>query len=107
GDAPLRRPLEVESFREAPRVERVVVDRDLLVEDLLAQASCRVASLFYEGEAAEGLVREELEQFPQRVRLQHGPVRSGLELLGATRALGLGNRLLRRGRGIDRAGGPA
>ena len=97
----LRRPLEVERLREPARVERIVRDRDLVVEHLLSEPAREVAALFEQAEGAERVVGEVLQQLGQRVGLEHDAVDTGLDLLGAFRSLCLRRRLPRDGRRVD------
>ena len=70
----LRHPLEVERLRQPGRVERVVGDRDPLVEDLVAELPREEAPLLDQTERAEGVVGEVLQELADRIGLEHGPV---------------------------------
>src|SRR5207302_7906583 len=89
---PLRGSLEIERFRQAVRVEGIVGDRDLLVDDALADPAAQVAALLEQAERTERIVREVVEQIREGVRLEDSAVDARLELL---RTLGAGC-LLRR-----------
>src|SRR5207249_8359783 len=95
GHALLGSALEVEGLRQAAGVERVVADRHLLVEDLLAETAGEVAALLEQAEPAERIPREILQQLAQGVRLEHRAVHARLESLRARRPA----RLLGRFRG--------
>src|SRR6185312_4914551 len=83
----LRRPFEVECLRQSPWVERIVGDRDLLVEDLLAEAPREVAALLEQPECTERVVREVVEEVCERVRLEHGAIHARLDLSSTSGAL--------------------
>ena len=85
-DPLLRRPLEVEALRHVGLVERVVGDRDLLVEDPLSDPAAEVAPLLEKALGAERVVREPAKQLCDGVRLEDGGVVAGLDLLGSARA---------------------
>ena len=55
-DGSFRRAFEVERLRQTVWIERVVRDRDLLVEDLLAESVREVAALFEQAECTERIV---------------------------------------------------
>ena len=67
----LGRTLEVEALGQPAGVEGVVGDRDLRVEDALAEASGQEASLLEQAEPVQRVPREVLEQLPERTRLEH------------------------------------
>ena len=73
--------LEVELLRQAARVERIVGDRDLLVEVALPELAAEVASLLEQRQAAECVEGEVLQQLADRVRAEHGAVRPGRQLV--------------------------
>ena len=97
----LRRALEVESLRHVGLVERVVGDRDLLVEDPLSDPAAEVAALFEEALGAERVVREPAQQLGDGVRLEHGGVMPRLDLDGAASPCALRGSLLGSRGGID------
>src|SRR5438876_2691109 len=78
----LRRPFEVEGLLEVALVERVVVERDLRIESLLADPSAEVAALLEKPLRAERVVREPADQLGDCVRAQDSAVAAGLELPG-------------------------
>ena len=88
-DPLLGRPFEVERLWQPARVERVVGEREALVEHLLADLPVGVAALLDQTESAEGVVGEVDEQLGERRRLEDCSVRPGLELRGAAGALRL------------------
>jgi hypothetical protein len=82
---------EVELLRQAARVERVVGDRDLLVEMALTELAAEVAPLLEERQAAEGVEGEVLQQLADRVRPEHCTVDARRQLFrvgGPARELG-------------------
>src|SRR5919197_4725090 len=85
-DTLLGRPLEIERLREAAWMERVVRDRDLWIEDRLADPSGEEASFLEQPERAEGVEGEVLQQVGEGVRLEDGAVVARLELGSARRA---------------------
>ena len=85
----------------SPRVERIVGDRDLGVEDGLAEPTREEAPFLEQAERTEGVVGEVLQQLGKRVRLEHCAVAARLELGGAARAAGFLGRLACDGRRID------
>ena len=92
-DALLRRALEVECLRQAARIERIVREREALVEDLLAHLAGREAPLLDQPPGSERVVGKVEEQLREGVRLEHRGIRARLELMRTAGALG----------GLDRA----
>ena len=80
---------EVERLRQAARIERIVPDAHLLVENALAEPPSQVAPLLEQAEASEGIPREVLQQVGQCVRLEHGAVHLRLDFAGALRSVAL------------------
>ena len=72
--ASLGDPFEIELLWQAARVQRVIRDRDFLVEAALAQLPCQVTALLEQRQAAERVVGEVLQQLADRIRAKHGPV---------------------------------
>ena len=103
----LRRALEVERPREVRRVERVVGDRDLRVEGLLADPPAEVAPLLEKALRAHRVVREPAHEIADGERLEHRPVRARLELAAAAGARRGRRRLARRLGRVDVGGPPA
>src|SRR5205807_9300829 len=99
---PLGDAFEVERLRQAARVERVVGDRDLRVEDAVADPAAEVAALLEQALGAERVVREVLEQLRERVGLEHGTVLPGLDLPRVERPARLLVRLAAAGARVDR-----
>src|SRR3954466_2607169 len=98
--------LEVEPLREPPRVESVVGDRDLLVEAAFADPAAEIAPVFEQGEAAEGVEREVLQQLAESDRAEHravGARRNLARIGGPARDL---DRFSRDRSGVDVADGP-
>src|SRR5262245_32565383 len=85
-DAFLRHAFEVEGLRQAPRIQCIVAQRHLLVEDAFADATGEVAALLEQAETVERVPGEVLEELGDRVRLEHRAVAPGLELHRAARA---------------------
>ena len=106
-DALLRRPLEVERLREVRAVERVVCDRDLRVEGLLADPAAEVAPLLEVALRAHRVVGEPADELGNREGLEDGGVRAGLELLRAACPRSGLRRLAGGLRRIDVADAPA
>src|SRR5919198_1837986 len=73
-DSLFRRALEVEGLRQSAPVERVVRDRDLLVEDLLTHLPGERASFLEQAERAERVMREVFQEIGEGVRPEHGAV---------------------------------
>ena len=102
----LRRALEVERLRQAAWIERVVSEREALVEDLLADPAGRVAPLLEQAERTERVVGEVEKELCEGVRLEHRRVGAGLELDCAARPLRLCDRGPRSRGGIELADAP-
>jgi hypothetical protein len=68
---PLGGSLEVERLGQPLRIEGVVDNGDLLVEDLLAKPVGEVAALVQHSKCTERVVRERLEQVGEGIRLEH------------------------------------
>src|SRR3954468_7285281 len=102
----LRRPFEVECLRQSPWIERVVGDRDLLIEYLLAEAPREVAALFEQPECTERVMREVVEEVGERVRLENSAIYPGFDLRSAPGPSCFLCGLLRDECGIDPACAP-
>src|SRR5215207_1304140 len=100
-DRLFRHALEVERLRQAVGREAVVDEREGLVEDLLADPAREVAAVLEEGESVQRAEAEVPEELGEGVRLEHCPVRAGLELDRALRARRLLGGLPRDGRRIE------
>ena len=88
------------------RIERIVCDRDLLVDDAGVDATVEVAALLEQAQGAERVVGEVVEEVGDGVRLEHAAVHARLELLCALRPRGLLRRLPRDGGRIYVGGAP-
>src|SRR6478735_4426889 len=79
-DALLRPAFEVEGLRQAARVECVVAQRQLFVEDAFADPTGQIASLLDQAQAVQRVPGEVLEKLGDSIRLQHRAVAPWLEL---------------------------
>ena len=77
--------LEIEGLRQTARVERVVCDRDLLVEVPLAEFPAEITAFLEQGQAAERVEGEVLQELADRIRPEHGPVRAWGQLVRVDR----------------------